>query len=467
MLRYFSRSEFNRLRLFVDSPFFNKNAKLRKLIQYIDQYVPQFDQQDFTYENAYRFVIGKEAYQKEVITKLLSKLFDLTEQFVFHDQLKKDSTAKKLALLKFYNQHNLINYFKSCHKQLNKTQQASTIKDEHWAFHQLQIEHEYAHFLSANSDHGTGDINLQATNDALDHFFIQKKLKYFCFIKNRERLVNLPYQLTFEKAVNEHIKNVEPNVLIWKNAFDLLCIPDAMENYQQLKANLLQYADQIGTSDKRVLYTYLQNATKYAFDDYSEELFALYKIQLRQGLLYENDYLLPITFKNIVSLALHLKQYEWTEEFILTHHHNILPSHKDSTGIYLLCKALFYFAKKNYSQALEELNQARIHNLYAKLEERRLRLKIYLELDYRSLFEDGVNSSRKFLSEHRTQIASYYLKASRNFLNIIFQLFNAAQYDRPRFDKLRKQVAAMDILPEKEWIIEKIDERNKDQREES
>jgi len=460
LLQCFSKPELNRLKLFIDSPFFNKNLKLKKLMTYINGYAPRFDNVNFTYENAYQQIFSEKKYQKEPIIKLFSKLFDLTEQFIFHDQLKEDSTTKKIALLQFYNQQNLIAYFRSTLKSIRKVQDNAVIKNDIWAFNQLQIEHEYAHFLSANADNGTGDINLQATNDALDIFFLQKKLKYFCYMKNRQRLVSFPYKLTLEEELNQYAESdvsiQDPIILIWRDAFNLLSHPKSLTAYQQLKSNLIHHSSHIEMSDKRVLFTYLQNMAKFVFEDFFEELFSLYKTQLKENILYENHFLLPVTFKNIVSVSLRLKEYTWAKDFIERHREKIIPSHKDKDSIYFLCLAILHFSKGEFDEALEILNQARINNLYTKLEERRLRLKIYFEMEYRLLFEDGINSFRKFLSENRKHIATYYLNANRDFLNTIFYLFNSGQYDQKRFDKLKKTVEETAFLPEKEWILQKI-----------
>ena len=463
LLKCLSRPELNRLKLFIASPFFNKNSKLQKLIAYISDFAPRFDDVKFTYENAHRFIFNEKKYQKETIIKLFSKLFDLTEQFIFHDQLKENSTAKQLALLKFYNQQNLDTYFRSTLKTTRKIQDSTIIKNDTWAFNQLQIEHEYAHFLSANADNGKGDINLQATNDALDIFFLQRKLKYFCNMKNRERLVSFSYNLTLEEELNHYVERdpsvQHPIILIWWDTFNLLCHPSSHQAYQQLKSNLIEHSAQIEMSDKRGFYICLQNMAKFVFDDFFEELFSLYKTQLKENILYENQFLLPVTFKNIVSVSLRLKEYAWAKDFIESHRKRIIPSHKDKDSIYFLCLASLHFSKGEFDEALEIINQARINNLYTKLEERRLRLKIYFEMEYRLLFEDGINSFRKFLSENRKHIATYYLNANRDFLNTIFYLFNSGQYDQKRFEKLKKVIEEMSFLPEKEWIMQKIPQR--------
>ena len=460
LIQHFSKTELNQLKTFINSPFFNKNKNVQKLMAFIELYAPCYNDQLFTYENAFAFIFQGQTFRKETIIKLFSKLLILTEQFIIHSRLKENDLMGKIELLKYYNHQNFTGYFQSTLKKTRQMQSALPIKNDDWIYRQLLIEHEYAFFLSLNSDDGTGDVNLQITNDSLDKFYVQRKLRYFCFMKNRERSVNHLFTYSLEKELAGFLKNSpfwnEPSVVIWRDAYLLLCNQNSLEHYQQLKSNLDKYASEISLADKRTLYTYLENTTKFVFVDFFEELYALYKLQIDQEIIYKNNYLIPVVFKNIVTVALRLKKFKWAENFIKTHRNKIFPEHKEKDDIYFLCLALLHFEQGAFENALDVLNQTKMTNLYIKLEERRLRLKIYYEMDFLMLFEDNINSFRKFLSEHRSEIVKYYLEANRNFINILNYLSKTTRYDDRRKIKLSNMVSGTVVLPEEIWIREKI-----------
>lgn len=464
LLQHFSTPELKQLKSFVDSPFFNKNQNLKKLISFIQIHAPSFEGDSFTYQEAYIFVFKNEAFKKDKVIKLMSKLFSLTEQFIIHTRVKKNEVSNKLQLLKYYNQQNLAHYFEMTFAKIKKRQKSSTIKNNQWSYHQFQLEREYAAFLGANADDGTGDINLQTTNNALDIFYLEMKLKYLCCMKNRQRLTSFSYEFTLQKELEIYFQNnpltQEPLIVVWRNAYHLLSNQDSEEHYHALKSSLEQFASQIEIIDKRLFYTYLENTAKFVFPDFFEELFSLYQIQIKQGIFYTNSFFGPPIFKNIVTVALRLNKLDWTTDFIETHYDKIVPDNKEKGDIYFLCLALLLFEKGKYDDALDILNQAKMVNLYIKLEERRLRLKIYFEMDYHLPFEDGINSFRKFLSENRKDIADYWLEANRNFLNTVYYLFKTIKNDKKRLHKLKSTIEATNVLPDKTWILKKLGNRH-------
>lgn len=460
LLQQFSKNEMVELKTFIESPFFNKNKNIQQLMTFISLHAPCYETENFSYEQAFSYVFGKANYKKETIIKLFSKLLNLVEQYIVHSKIKKDQHLGKIELLKFYNKQHLTGYFESTIKKIRKLQNATPVKNDNWIYQQLLVEHEYAFFLSAHFDNGTGDVNLQATNDVLDIFYLQRKLRYFCSMKNRQRSVSFDFKYSLEKELNGFFQNSdlyeEPTIVIWRDAYLLLCDQYSLPRYLQLKSTLKKYADKISIADQRTLYTYLENTAKFVFTDFFPELFSLYEIQINQKVIYRDDFLVPVVFKNIVTVALRLKKFDWAAHFIKSHQSRLFPEHKEKEDIYFLCLAMLHFEKKDFDEALSVLNQAKTNNLYIKLEERRLRLKIYFEMEYRLLFEDNINSFRKFLSDHRLQIARYYLEANRSFINVIYSLYKTTNYEKKRQEKLKEMIGKMKVLPEEIWIREKL-----------
>lgn len=460
LLKTFNKYELNQLVLFIESPFFNKNIKLIKLLRFIISCAPDYDGEKLTYKNVHAHLFRDNTFQKETIIKLSSKLYSLIEQFIIHNQIKANPQQQLFELLRFYSNKNLSNFFMMVLKKLRKKQKHTIAKDDNWAYNNFHLEYEYAAYLSANTDDGMVSINLQTTNDALDTLYILHKLKLLCYMKNRERLVSYEFNYTMEESFIKYVRNQkvdqEPIISLWLSAYSLLNQMDSIENYQQLKNKIKAYDNLIAIHEKRTLYTYLENAVKYIYVNYYSELFHLYKMQINQSDQYIEDFLIPVVYKNIVTVALKLEEIEWIENFTSLYTKKVSTNHPDKKDVFDLCEALINFSKQNYLQALDLLNKTRMKNLYYKLEERRLRLKIYYELSYYLLLNDSINNFRKFLSDNRTHIADYYLKANRNFINATYALFKAHTTKKENMAKFKTIIDQMEVLPEKDWLDLKV-----------
>jgi len=81
LLKTFSKSEINRFRDFVSSPYFNKNQNVIKLSEKVLAYYPGFDSEDLAEENIYSKIFGKEKFDYFRIKNIISDLFQLSISF--------------------------------------------------------------------------------------------------------------------------------------------------------------------------------------------------------------------------------------------------------------------------------------------------------------------------------------------------------------------------------------------------
>ncbi len=460
LLQDFSDGERQMFRLFAISPYFNKNKQVCALLDYLYRFDPQFDHAALDYADAYAAVFPNTAFNKTALIKLSSKTFLLAEQFIAYEQIKTDAIDSKLGLLTYHQERKNIPFFESTQKKCADALSEAPFKNDKWAYQKLTFEHQVAAFMSIHGDDGTGDANLQNANNALDAFYLMTKLKYLCYMKNRERLVNFSFNFSLAnqmEALKEQYVQDSPVLKVWWSAFQLLCEPASPQHYSHFKSLLAEHYHVFDKAEIRTLYTYLENASKYAPGEHFAELFSLYETQIHAGVFDDSVLLAPILYKNMVTVALRLGNIAWTEDFMQKYGPQLPAPQKEGESIQPLCLAMVAFAKQDYYKALGLLNASRSGNLYIKLEERRLRLKTFYEMQYISTFEDEVNSFRKFLSDNRKNIAAYYLTANRNFINTLFKLSRASKGDKDRIDALSLIIRSEQQLPERIWLQTKLD----------
>ncbi len=471
LLMHFSKVERRLFNEFVQASFFNKNPKLSNLYAFLYKGLsinPIPAKDPITFELAFKHIFPNETYKKERITKLCSKLFKLVERFIVIQKIENSQAEGQLLLLDYYNQHYLNDYYQVVDKNIRKLSENMTLRNNDYYRLCYNIEGASAKFLSTQLDDGRGDVNFQQTTSLLDIYYLSKKLEQACQMKNRQRTTLYPYSFDLMEEIMTFLPRSPyfkiPIIQIWYYAFLLLDEPQ-LSHYQKLKELLQEHNNLLLFLERRILYTYLENSCAKVMGTpmrYYAELFDLYKLQLKKEIIYTNGYLIPMIFRNIITVALKLEEIDWAEQFLLEHQDRIIPDYIEKEDMVSLCKALVLFEQQKYEEALNYLNLLKYNNIYTKLDERRIRLKIYYELSYEDLFDDLVNSFRKFISKNQKQINEVFIQLNRNFVNMVNKLNMHHTFSTGEEQKqFRKEMQEMNLLAEKNWLLGKLKEEYK------
>jgi hypothetical protein len=200
---------------------------------------------------------------------------------------------------------------------------------------------------------------------------------------------------------------------------------------------------------------YCTNKINSGHSQYLSEIFLLYKKMINLNAIYENGYVRPNVFKNIITVGLRLEEYEWTEKFINEYKDKLEPSHIESATNYNL--AWLYFAKKDYKKALKQLNSVEFIDIFYILGAKCLLLKIFYELNDYDAFYSLTESFYVYLK--RNMLISEYQKSTHiNFIKHIKQLMKV-RIDREKssIEKCREQILESKVL-DMNWFLKKIDE---------
>jgi len=119
-----------------------------------------------------------------------------------------------------------------------------------------------------------------------------------------------------------------------------------------------------------------------------------------------------------------------------------------------LIKVMETFSKPEMKRLKEFVHS----DIYTKMDIRRMYIKVYYEMEYDDMLEDMVNSFRVFLTSHQDIIPTVHVQAHRDFTNIIYNIYRTMQRDAERISTIENQIAEVRILPEKMWLLEKLEE---------
>lgn len=467
ILKSLNEEELLQFEQFVATPYFNTNKSIIKLLRFIMPFAPDFDNGKMTEEEAHLFIFPRAKFipKKRVITKLSSKALTLLNEFITIERYRKSDFSPQYDLLLHCRDRKLVDDFHSIAKKIKQNHKKKEATPEIY-YEDFLVEKELNRVISRTVDTGIGDVNFQNAADALDRYFIYSKLIYVCQQLNRSQVINGAQAPKHFLHILEFIKNSpfinDPQIKIWHKAY-LLLSSDNLEQrrhlYYELKALLLKKDYTLSKDQIRLLFTYLENTVaKYIpFRDpsmYYKELYDLYAFQNEHKILLETKTSVPLLIKNFVTVLLNLNKYEEADEFLNSNTDVILPLFAEH---YNFCKAMIAFDMKRFEDALDILNELSLKNIYLKINEKRLRIKIYYQMGYYDLLLDNINSFRVYLSNNKQSINEYHTTSNKNFINFVSKICKLNKKDN---HILLEEIYSIKKISEKKWLISILKEKS-------
>lgn len=466
ILSGFTPKELKKLKLMTDSPYFNKEESVRALMDFLLQYAPGFNHPKLDYNHAFRRIFGNRPIQSDpqtAVSKVMSKLMTVVREFMVQEELARNEVQKNLYQAQFFSRKGLLHYTSKLLEEGNDMLESSPFRDEKYFRDKLLLESEWTAYINVVRDKSHPDYNLGKLNRSLDAYYALQKLHMFCYAKNAQLNINIEFDYSQKAYFQEWIQDSglleDASIRIWFQAIMLLNEPGP-ERHQQLKQSIRQEAMKLSPLDLRVLFSYLTNTARKVFKDrhaYFRAMFELYKEQLELDILHVNGYLSPMIFRNIAVVGLKLQEFDWVQQFIDKKADKIFPDHLERDDVVTLCRAYLHFEKKEFHESLEMVNRLRYDNIYIKMDERRMRLMCYFELQMQWTFEDLIHSFRKFLTDHKKRIPPNYLEDNRLFIHFIHKLASDQLDTRENRLALADEIRQVPVLPEKEWLLAKLE----------
>ncbi|MEM8907213.1 MAG: hypothetical protein AAGD05_05140, partial [Bacteroidota bacterium] len=183
-------------------------------------------------------------------------------------------------------------------------------------------------------------------------------------------------------------------------------------------------------------------------EHYVEEALNIYLKTINSGLLLENDYLSPWTYKNVVKLGLRLQRFDWTEQFILKYNSHIKATFR-SNALHLNLADLYYY-KKEYDLALHNLNKVEFSDIFYTLQAKVMLLKIYYETQEEEALHSLVASFRIFLKRNKL-ISNNVRKTYQNFISLLYRLLKENRTD---LTEVKTLINNTELLTDRQWLLD-------------
>ncbi|MFK7922046.1 MAG: hypothetical protein AB8H47_08820 [Bacteroidia bacterium] len=321
-------------------------------------------------------------------------------------------------------------------------------------------------FLSMNyklsRDNRSIEAGITEVDEKLDQYFVLEKFRLAVPIANRNYILAKRTQLN---SVQEAIRMYQqyqwtdfPLLHAHYLALVMLQAPEEEDNFSSLVRYLGTTASKIPKAECRALYNIALNfcsiQSKRGKSHYLEFMFSIFENMIEQDLLLSDPSVAPPNFKNAVTLAIKLKKFDWTENFIRQNSQKLPESHRDIIMHYSM--ATLAFVQKKFSIAQKHLLEVDFLDTFYRLSADILLLKIYYEIGEAESLFFKILALRKYLQRDKT-LAEQNQKAYKNFCRVLYKM-SRWQFDRSgKLESLEKMIANTRPLVENQWLNEKIE----------
>lgn len=470
LLQTFSKHELNRFKKFISSPFFNENNDLVKLFDIIDAHLRMSEKDQsanpLQKEEIWKNLFGNKVYKDVRFRRLCSDLVKLTYKFMAFQKYQ-GSFLENTCLIESLNSPAFKKHFESITAKVSKDLNKKGKKHSDLYLANFQINNHAYNFLEKIGSKKNITSYLEKADYNLECFYISRKLKNYCDFLNYRNVLKIDSEIFlppfFLDYVKDHFYEEDPLIKAFYLTVEMLLKPQDDKFFKDLKLHLEENADSFTIQELDTFYIYLKN---YCIDikinngnyEYFFELFEIFKILIQKEIILKNGSISQQSYKNIITVGLYTKEYQWTEQFIQNYTSKLPAEHRENALNYNLAKV--YFSQEKYNKVIEQLRTVEYKNHVYALGGKLILLKTYYELkEYQAL--DSLIDSFRIYIRRNTLIAREVKQSYLNMIRFVKKLSGIMPGATKELEKTRLQIEKCKALAGKKWVLEKLEELEK------
>lgn len=461
-----------RLDKYVQSEYFNESDSIISMHKYIRTNLNNellLDKKAAFYQ-----IFQLKKYNDLKMRYFMTRLYSMVEQFIYHETiLEKEDVNKQKILFDYFNTkkctkayNNLLHEIKKSRQnesELNQKLQYS--KDQNylnWFYQDSLIMQDMSKSLSDYKKNAPKQLYDILTN--LDNFYFINKLTYLCSIINNKNVIPIDFEITLKdeilKLLNDNKFNSIPIVTIYSLIYNMLEKNEDITKYEALKEYLYKESAKFDYDELKNIFSFIQNYCIRKINAgqsiFANELFDIYKFALKKKILFYENEISEVNYRNIVVTGLRIGETTWTKDFIEKYKHSLNISVRDNAYTFNITS--YYFYLKQYDKVLKLLREVVFTNIYYSNDYRIILLKTYYELDEREAANALLSSFRTYLKRKKIVSESHRI-ANTNFIKFYKKISNTQRYSKIELNKLKEDINNSKSISNKDWLLNKIDEK--------
>lgn len=435
------------------SPLHNEHETINAIFDFLD-IRSVFNAKTLQKQRVWKAVYPDQPYDDLKLRHLMSLSLNTLQQFVQHYETKNQPFVQEKNLASYLFERKLDKQAQQAYQKAQRVLE-QTPKDETYHYHQYELE--VLLFEVEGTKNRTGTTNLTNILDHARLFFMITTLRYAYIAKTHQSLRNVEYHIPLLEAILQeiHQKGYEtyPLLQIYYRGYLTLTAESSFDHFQALQQYC--YDDQLSLKMRKatllMCINYAAKQLNTGNITWVRQTFELYRYGLEQELLIEENILSAFAYKNIVTLGLDLKEYNWVAFFVERYSQFLPDDLKNDYQHYNTARLAF--AQGNYDQVMDLLIQADYDDLLLNIGAKVMLLKIYYQENYYDALEALLESFRVYLN--RKKALSYHKKNYQNLILFVRKLLHLTA-DRKEVEQLAKEIRATAQLAERKWLLEQL-----------
>lgn len=379
-------------------------------------------------------------------------------------------------LQKFFNERDCISQYNRIKGNIErkKTESRKWSSSDYYQYFSSDAED---YDFQSNRNEKTNDLNLWNTIQSLDEYYLIERLWFSCQLLNQNQLAPLALP-----PLSEWLKiNLKSPDLKWffdkplgklfTLAIDLLS--DESTDGKSKLLNFILFLRQLEPSfSKELINSFEVFACNHGIRrmnrgdfSFAAPVFDIQQHRVKTERIYDDGKIQSGEFQTITTLGLHFKRFDWVKEFIDKNEKKIVGV-MPSNSYYEFCLAQYYYATSNLLAAIQILTNKEYDDSQCKLPARILEIKVLYELNILGTtklkiseqLDDRIEAAIIFFFRLK-DVPAQKKKMGKCFADSMKKIVRASSNRRWKLlEKLRKQIQSIDLIAERQWLLQIIDE---------
>lgn len=450
-------------RKLLQSSWFSGNADL---LAFFDEIVKRFDKgKPLDKQEIWQAVLGKKKPYNDVrFRKYSSDLFKLVKEFLTQEALQSEPELKHYLYLAALEKQNPDKLIRGVERNWDNLKGAEvSFQYPSYLYRHLLEDSKYR---LLNYEHRPYEqANVEEISSSLDVYFIIVKLRNAVYSLSENQNKQQQYELFFIEEIISFLENKNqyfehPLVAIYYNMYKMLVESENKTAYFNYKELLTKHIDSFGSDQAYELFqpalNYCRRRINEGKKEFLMEYMDIYKDALHRELVFDDGILDPLQFRNTITFALRLGDYDWAE-FYIEEYQARLPD-KQRLNAVNYNSALLYFYSKNYDKALDFLRDVEYENTTYNLNAKAMLMSIYYETDSDTALDSLFDSVTAYLNRHK-ELPATAQQAFRNLISFTRRLTRMIPGDKKALKQLKDELAEKKYVASRPWLEGKIAEK--------
>jgi hypothetical protein len=470
ILENLSKYDLNQLRKYIVSPFFNENEKVIQLFDLLDGKLrskisiqSKEDWEEFIRFAWNKIYSPKTKYNDVKFRRLCSDLNKLAQDFLGYKEYELQPLTQFNFVLKALNERNLNKHFLAVERQARNINNKAKYRNADTFWENFRLEYERHNYLERNAARHSFQGNHNVADHFLDCYYWSNKLRMYSEALNNRSILNIDININLINELLEVVKGstlIEvPAIAIYYHIIMAFQDPNEVQHFSAIIELTDNHGHLFPQTELRSIYIFAQNYCIRKINsgnlEYYEQLFNIYKSLLEKAIIFINKQLTPSNYKNIVTVGLFVKEYDWIERFILDYNHRLPKMYRNSALTYNL--ANLFFNKKEFGKVIEQLQKMEYKDAFDSLSSRWLLLKTYYELRETDAF-DALKDSFSIFIRRNKSLSERNKEKYLNAVRFISKIMRIAPFDKKSFESILPQLNDTRIIIDKRWLLAKLEE---------